>query len=54
MWMRTMGKHSIKVIYSIEEFVNFTEMDFGRTLVVLFQLLPLVLGGLGCGIRNRK
>ena len=26
---------------------------FGRTLIVLFQLLLYVLGGLGCGIRNR-
>ena len=32
---------------------RFPEMNFRRTLVVSFQLLPLVLGGRGCGRRKR-
>ena len=47
-----MGKHLEKVMYGIEDFVGFPEMNFGRTMVVSFQLLPLVLDGRGCGIRN--
>ena len=39
------GKHRIKVMCGIEKFVGFPEINFGRTLVVSFQLLPLVLGG---------
>ena len=30
-------------MYGIEKFVDFPVMSFGRTLVVSFQLLPLVL-----------
>ena len=48
-----MGKHMEKVMYGIEKFVGFSEMKFGRTLVVSFQLIPLFLGDLGCGRRNR-
>ena len=47
-----MGKHWEKLMYGIEKFVSFPGMDFGRTLVVLFQFLPLVLGGRGCGINR--
>ena len=39
----------MKVMYSIENFVGFTEMNFGRTLVVSFQLPPLGFGDQGCG-----
>ena len=35
-----------------QKFICFPEMNFGRTLVVSFQLLPLVLGYQGCGISN--
>ena len=38
----------------IEKFVIFPAMNFGRTLVVSFQLLILVLGDLGCGRRKMK
>ena len=33
----------------IEKFGGFQSMNFGITLVVLFQLVPLVLGDQGCG-----
>ena len=33
---------------------HFQAMNFGRTLVVSFQLLPLVLGGRSWGTRKRK
>ena len=48
-----MGKHWEKVMYGIETFVGFSAMNFGITLVVSFQLLTLVLGGRGYGIRKR-
>ena len=48
-----MIKHLIKVICNIKKLVGFPEMNFGVALVVSFQLLHLVLGGLGCGISNR-
>ena len=48
-----MGKHWEKGMDGIENFVGFPELSFGKTLVVSFQLLPLVLGGRGCGIRKR-
>ena len=47
------GKALNKGMYGIEKFVGFPAMNFGRTLVVSFQLLTLVLGGRGCGIRKR-
>ena len=39
----------------IEKFVGFPEMYFGGTLVVLFQILPLILGidSVGEGILNK-
>ena len=43
-----------KLMYGIETFVGFSAMNFGRTLVVLFQILPFVLGGRGCGRRKKK
>ena len=39
-----MGKHWEKVMYGIEKSIDFPAMNFGITLVVLFQILPLVLG----------
>ena len=51
--MRKLVNHWEKVMYGIENFVGFPEMNFGGTLVVSFQLLPLVLGGRGCGISKR-
>ena len=42
--MSTMGNHWENGMDGIEKFVVFPGMDFGRTLVVSFQLLPLVLG----------
>ena len=47
-----MGKHWEKGMCGIEKFVGFPAINFGRTLVVSFQLLPLVLGGRGCGRRK--
>ena len=38
----------------IENFGGFQAMNFGRTLVVLFQLPPLVLAGRGCGKSKRQ
>ena len=35
-------------------FGSFQERDFGRTSVVLFQLILLVLGGKYCEIRKRQ
>ena len=53
-----MGNNLIKVMHSIETFVGFPEMNFGRTLVVSFQLLPLVLGveavGEGRGYKAKR
>ena len=40
-------------MYGIEKFVGFLEMNFGGTLVVSFQFLPLVVGGQGCGRRKK-
>ena len=38
-----------------QKFRNFQAMDFGRTLAVLFNILPLVLGSQYCGIsKSRK
>ena len=53
MWMRTMLKYWEKGMDGIKKFIGFPEINFRRTLVVSFQLLPLVLEGLGCGIRKR-
>ena len=41
-------------MYGIKKFVGFPAMNFGRTLVVLFQLLPLVLGDRVCGITKKE
>ena len=38
----------------IEKFGGFQAINFGRTLVVSFQLTPLVMGGQGCGRRERR
>ena len=48
-----MGKNEEKGMDGIKKFISFPEMNFGRTLVVSFQLLPLVLGGRGHGRRKR-
>ena len=43
-------------MHGIEKFFGFPAMNFGRTLVVSFQLLPLVLGveAVGEGIVNKS
>ena len=33
---------------------GFLEINIGITLVVSFRILPLVLGGQGCGISKRQ
>ena len=38
-----MGNHWEKVMDGIKKFVAFPAINFGRTLVVSFQLLPFVL-----------
>ena len=38
----------------IEKLGVFQATGFGRTLVVLFQLLSLILGGRGCGRRKMR
>ena len=47
-----MGNHWENVMVGIEKIVGFQTMNFERTLVALFHILPLVLGGWGC--RKRK
>ena len=37
----------------IKKFGYFKAMNFRRILGVLFQIIPMVLGGLGCGISKR-
>ena len=53
MWIRKMGNYWEKGMYGIGNFVGFPAINFGIILVVSFQLLPLVLGDRGCGIRKR-
>ena len=48
-----MGEHQEKGMDGIYIFVGFQEINFGRTLVVSFQLLRLVLGGRGY-VRSKK
>ena len=48
------GKSLGKVNVQYQKVHRFPEMNFGRTLVVLFQLLSLVLGGQGCGRGRSK
>ena len=48
------GKALGKVNVRYQKFVGFSAMNFGRTLVVLFKLLHLVLGVRGCGRRKRR
>ena len=47
------GKSIVIGMNGIENLVSFPAMNFGRTLVVSFQLLPLVLGDRGCGRSKR-
>ena len=49
-----MVKQWEQVMDGIEKFTGFQAMNFGRTLFVSFQLIPLVLGDLGCGRRKRN
>ena len=49
-----MGKKLKKGMEGIKNLVSFQAINFGRTSVVLFQLLLLVLGDLGCEIRKGK
>ena len=46
------GNSWLKVMFGIEHFVASQAVNSGRTLVVSFQLLPLVLGDRGCGRRK--
>ena len=48
-----MGKYWEKGMDSIEKFVSFPAMNCERTLVVLFQILPLILRVILCGRRKR-
>ena len=48
-----MGKLWEWWINGLGKFGGFQATNLGRTLVVLFKLPPLVLGGRGCG-RNKR
>ena len=47
------GKPVVMVNVQAQKVWHFQAMNFGRTWVVLFQVLPLVLVGQGCGRRKR-
>ena len=48
-----MGNRGLKVMFGIGKFVDSQDVNSGRTLVVSFQHLHLVLEGRGCGRRKR-
>ena len=48
-----MGNRGLKVMFGIVNFVASQAVNSGRTLVVSFQHLHLVLEGRGCGESNR-
>ena len=48
------GKALNKGDVRYQKFFGFPAINFGRTLVVSFQVLPLVLEGRGYGRRKRK
>ena len=49
-----MGNRGLKVMFGIGEFVASQALNSGRTLVVSFQHLHLVLEGRGFGKRKRN
>ena len=51
--MKKTGNSWFKVMFGIAKFVASQAVNSGRTLVVSFQRLHLVLGGRGCGRRKR-
>ena len=48
------GNRGLKLMFGIGKFVASQAMNSGRTLVVSFQRLHLVLEGRGCGKRKRN
>ena len=48
-----MGNRGLKVMFGIGKFVASQAVNSGRTLVISFQGLHLVLEGQGCGKRKR-
>ena len=54
MWMNKMGNRGLKVMFGIVKFVASQAMNSGRTLVVSFQHIHLLLEGRGCGKRKRN
>ena len=49
-----MGSIGLKVMFGIGKFVTSQAVNSGRTFVVSFQRLHLVLEGRGCGKRKRE
>ena len=52
--MKKTGNRGLKEMFGIGKFVASQAVNSGRTLVVSFQRLHLVLGGRGCGRRKRN
>ena len=52
--MEKTGNSWLKLMFGIAKFVASQAVNYGRTFVVSFQRLPLVLGGQGCGRRKRS
>ena len=52
--MKKTGNSWFKVMFGIAKFVACQTVNSGKTLVVSFQRLHLVLGGRGCGRRKRN
>ena len=48
-----MGNRGLKVMFGIGKFVASQAVNSGRTLVISFQRLHLVLEGRGCGRSKR-
>ena len=47
--MRTMGEGGLKIMDDVRSLGGFQGTNFGRTLGVFCQHLPLALGGKDCG-----
>ena len=54
MWTRAMGEGGLKTMEDFGSFGGFQGNNSGRTLGVLFQHLPLALGGPDCGRRIKR
>ena len=52
--LKKTGNRGLKVMFGIRKFFASQDVNSGRTLVVLFQHLHLVLKGRGCGKRKRN